>query len=157
MEPVMAAGRVARVRPELREQLAAADRDFGWDHMDHKPRFFQVLDSATAVPVNRYSFETMELLKDNMERWAKEISAARARAPGPTFRSREFKFYPIQVRFNNLADAEERKLFKTLPSGLNLPGKIVDRLRTISARELNSNEIFQGLLRDLQADSGEGP
>ncbi|MGA2750126.1 MAG: hypothetical protein ABSG59_15240 [Verrucomicrobiota bacterium] len=48
-----------------------------------------------------------------------------------------------------MSDQSDRRFFNSVPTTLSLPSKTVDRLRRISAGDLQKNEVFQQLLRDL--------
>jgi len=132
--------------------LAGGCAHYGWDHQNSSPRLMQLMRSAATVPVSRYSFETIELFKDSLERWAKEIEAERAKATGATRRPMEFRFYPVELHVNNLADEEDRRFFNQVPTRLALPAKSVDRLPQMAAKALTENEVFAELLLDLKND-----
>ena len=101
----------------------------------------------------------MELFRESVEKWQREINDRRqsaklpaatasgsiTRASGPD----EFQFYPIEVNFDALADETERKFFKSVPTSFKLPPETVDRLRAVAARLLRQSGNYQKLLRDL--------
>lgn len=125
------------------------DRDYGWDQQDSNPRLMQLIRSAAEIPVSRYSFETIELFKENVSRWANEIENERAKSGNSSPQPNESQFYPIELRFNNLADEDDRNFFNKVPTSLKLPPASVDRLRRIAASALSGNEVFRRLLQDL--------
>src|SRR5258705_13311842 len=51
---------------------AAFRGDRGWDHQRQLPSIAQVTVALGMVPMNGYSFETLELLKQNVKQWEKE-------------------------------------------------------------------------------------
>jgi len=127
-----------------------ADRDHGWDHRSSNPRLLRLIRSAAEIPVSRYSFETIELFKESVNRWAKEIERERAKVGNASQQPLEFKFYPIELRFNNLTDEKDQSFFNQVPTSLKLPSTTVDRLRRIATNTLSENQVFRNLLRDLQ-------
>jgi NTE family protein len=57
--------------------------------------------------------------------------------------------YPVQVAFEYIADREERRWFKNLPTSFALPRETVDRLRAVGRRLLHEDPQFRRLLKDL--------
>ncbi len=57
-----------------------------WDRSESPPGFVAQLLQASVVPIDRYSFETVELMKDRAEitQWRRELLVARARLAGAT-------------------------------------------------------------------------
>jgi NTE family protein len=128
------------------------------DRRENSPGVMDVAQAAGRVPISRYSFETVELFKETIEKWQREINprpkpaASAPVPPGETpndSRPDELQFYSIEVTFDALADEAERKFFKTLPTTLGLPADTVDRLRAVAARLLRQSEDYRRLLRDL--------
>ena len=131
------------------------------DRREKSPGLREVVEAAGRVPISRYSFETVELFRESVEKWQREINDRRqsaklpaatasgsiTRASGPD----EFQFYPIEVNFDALADETERKFFKSVPTSFKLPPETVDRLRAVAARLLLQSGNYQKLLRDLNS------
>ena len=135
---------------------AETESDISWDQQENVPTISQALKSATSVLMNRYNFETIELLKENMQKWTKEINERRCKEPAAesgTEPCREISFYIIEVTFDALKDESERIYLKGLPTSLKLPSEAVDRLRKAAKEILTSSEEFQRLLRDLENKS----
>jgi NTE family protein len=119
-----------------------------------------VLQAAGRVPISRYSFETVELFKQSIEKWQRDINERRraldparpnaGSGAGPATAG-ELQFYPVELTFDALPDEAERKFFKSLPTSFKLSAGTVDRLRTLAGRLLRQSEHYQKLLRDLNA------
>ena len=120
----------------------------------------RVLKSVTRIPIMRYNFETVELLKENFKQWAEEIQWQRcqnaknldrgAPADSEADSCADIKFYLVEVDFDSLPDKSERSYFTGLPTSFHLPPEVVDRLRNAGRRILIESPEFQRLLRDLQ-------
>jgi NTE family protein len=136
--------------------VAASD---GADRRETSPGVRKVVEAAGRVPINRYSFETVELFKESVEKWQREINerrrsanalrmadvdASAGRAP-----AEDLQFYSIEVNFDALPDEADRRFFRTLPTSFKLPPGTVDRLRAVAATLLRQSENYQKLLRDL--------
>jgi len=131
--------------------------DYGAGRREKAPSLREVAQAAGRVPISRYSFETVELFKESVEKWQREINEHRQ-----TLRSvpsvsggasnsppDDLQFYPIEVDFNAIPDEAERRFFEALPTSLYLPPATVDRLRAVAARILRQSENYRKLLRDL--------
>src|SRR5206468_12257365 len=89
------------------------------------PSLREVAQAAGRVPISRYSFETIELFKESVEKWQREINERRQTldssapaAPGSSASKSppdELRFYPIEVDFNALPDEAERRFFESVP------------------------------------------
>ncbi|MFZ5510198.1 MAG: patatin-like phospholipase family protein [Pseudomonadota bacterium] len=120
--------------------------DFSQDRSEQVPTLSQVLRAIKDVPINRYSFETTELLKSNVEDWTRRISLHGA-AEG-----RRIDSYVIEISFDALHDEAERQFFTAIPTSFALPADTVDALRRLAARLLEDSADYQRLLRDLAAE-----
>ncbi len=127
----------------------------GWDKSERPPNDVQILLKAAGVPIDRYSYEAIELLKDLMARWqqarALRESAAFAGA-GSIHLARaadlpDVDVFAIDVSFAALQDPAERDYLNDLPTSFVLPDDAVDRLRAAAGVILRSSEDFQRLLR----------
>jgi NTE family protein len=107
--------------------------------------------------MNRYSFDTLQLLKESVREWEREwnernLSDA-AKAGDPVSRPPQIKIYTIEVNFDDIQDDEERKRIKSLPTAFKLPPEAVRRVRAVAGKLLNQSEGYRALLHDLDAES----
>ena len=139
---------------------ARSDPDLDWDQSSKAPGVLEVLDTAAGTAIDNYSFETIDLLRQQFneyERAAGEYAGCRtllksqcsgADLPFPA--PPHADYYRINVEFDALADAGERRYFKNLPTSFRLPAAAVDRLREVGGRLLRQSESFRKLARSLQ-------
>ncbi|HYV65366.1 MAG TPA: patatin-like phospholipase family protein [Myxococcales bacterium] len=106
-----------------------------WDRSADPPGKGDLLDQASSIPVDRYSLEAIEAARDQLARWA-------AAAPGRTA-------HLVEVSFEGIADAAERRYFYELPTSFALDDEQVDRLREIAGRILRESPDFRKALEDL--------
>jgi len=137
---------------------ASVAPDYSAGRRENSPSLRKVAQAAGRVPISRYSFETVELFKESVETWRREINQRRealsksAAAPGTQGSEPpldELQFYPIELDFSALPDEVERRFFESVPTSFHLPPATVDRLRAVAARMLRQSEIYRKLLRDL--------
>jgi NTE family protein len=123
-----------------------------WDRSETPPGSIEILLQAAGVPIDRYSYESLQHLRSAVERWnaARELDAMRARLFGqPEGDAVELKLYSIDVSFDAVADPVERDYLKALPTSFVLPPEDVDRLRATAARVLRESPGFRDLVREL--------
>ena len=123
------------------------------------PGLIDTLTTAATVPLDNYSFDTVELLAKTLGEFntdarlvegCNKLSAAKGeqcalRLPAP----HKVELYPIQVAFDYIAAREERTWFKNLPTSFELPRETIDRLRAAGRRLLGEDPQFQNLLKAL--------
>lgn len=134
--------------------------DFQPDHMEKTLSSRSVLKSVTNIPISRYNFETVELLKGNFKQWTEEIRSRRCAAADsaggtdPAYSEADpcadIQFYLVEVDFDAVPDKSERSHLMGLPTSFNLPPESVDRLRAAAHQVLTHSPEFQRLLRDLK-------
>jgi NTE family protein len=123
------------------------------------PTFAAALSAATSVPLQRYSFETVALLKNRLAEWQRESYDA---ACGAAVRSREglavksagteckgVDFHFIEVNFSEHPDPQERDYLKRLPTSFSLSNEAVDRLIAAGRLILRDNTEYQRLLSEV--------
>ncbi len=108
-----------------------------WNKHENPPGLFDVLLKATGTPIDRYSYDTVETLKDIQVRWAvlREIRDAIKGDPAlggklqSVMRAPDINIRVIEVSFDAIADKTERAYLNTLPTSFVLDDDAVDRLR----------------------------
>jgi len=127
-----------------------------WDKREDAPDTVQVLVKAAGVPIDRYSGESVELLKDIAARWRvlREMrdSVVFVKPAGEAAKyvnnAPNADIYPIDVSFLALKDPAEREYLNQLPTSFVLPDEAVDRLRAAAARIILESPELQRLARD---------
>ena len=129
------------------------------DKMPNVPGLVDTLMAAATVPLDNYSFDTLELLRKTVDEFnesmrlisgCKELAAAKGAQcaldiPAP----HQIEFFPIEVAFEYIDARDERNWFKNLPTGLELPAETVDKLRSVGRRILNEDPGFKRLMDAL--------
>jgi len=130
-----------------------------WDESESPPGTVDILLKATGVPIDHYSYEAVELLKDISTRWqtARRIRALAGCDAHPNtplceaVRPPNAEIYAIDVSFAALSDAAERAYLNQQPTSFVLPDEAVDRLRAAAGKIILASPEFQRLLNDLGA------
>jgi NTE family protein len=129
-----------------------------WDRHEDPPGTIDQLLKASGVPIDRYSFETIELMKDREEiyGWRRQIAILQARLAGATDAEAEAKaplpklsLHLMDISFDAVTDPVKRERLMNLPTSFALPAEDVDLLRDAAAQLLRESADYQSLLRDL--------
>ena len=130
-----------------------------WDQSESPPGSLEILLRATGVPIDHYSYEAIELLKDTAARWQtmRRLRAAAAFAGNKdpsvadALNVPDVEVYAINVSFPALQDKAELEYLNELPTTFVLPGEAVDRLRAAAGTIILSSPEFNRLLKDVGA------
>jgi NTE family protein len=130
-----------------------------WDRKERPPNDVLILLKATGVPIDRYSYEAVELLKDITLRWKtlREIRRDGMLAVGASgpLKDRldvpDIEIYAIDVSFQGLEDRAEFDYLNDLPTSFVLPPEAVDRLRKAAEELVLESPEFVRLLHDIGA------
>ena len=119
----------AEVHPPDRFSLAAA-----------APGLAAVLGAVTDTQIYDYNFETIELMREDLAKWARAISTARGRPVQSTL---------VTLGFEDIEDAKERNFFYSVPTSFRLPDETVDKLIALARRLLRESPDFTALLEGM--------
>ena len=127
-----------------------------WNKSQDPPGSIDILIKAAGVPIDRYSGEMVEQLKDISARWKAlhkirdSVAFAKDKDPAMTYvvKAPEAEIYVIDVSFHALKDKSERDYLNQLPTSFVLPDEAVDRLRAAAATIIFYSPDFQQLLKD---------
>lgn len=111
--------------------------DLSLDRVEAVPTVFQVIRNVKDIPINRYSFETTELFKSQIE--------TRVRREG----GQETEFYLVEVTLEAITDENERERYMRIPTSFALPAETVDELQRLARRLLTDSPDYRRLLLNL--------
>jgi len=130
-----------------------------WDESEAAPGTIDVLLKSTGVPIDHYSYEAIELLKDMSMRWKtlQKIRKSDAfknnkdKALASDLDAPDAEIYAIDVSFPMLPDAAEVQYLNEQPTSFVLPPEAVDRLRAAAGKIILASPEFKRLLKDAGA------
>ena len=111
-----------------------------WRLLDEIPGLGAMLGASSTIMINKYNFETIDLLHRYAGEWA-HVEEAVGRKP--------IEIYIVHVAFASLPDKAERESFQEIPTALTLPEEQVDKLREVAGRLLYAQQPFRKLVGDL--------
>jgi NTE family protein len=130
-----------------------------WDESETPPGTANILLKSAGAPIDAFSYETIELLRDTAARWATlrriRQSTAFAGNKDPAvdaaLRVPSAEIYAIDVSFPALKDKAEFDYLNRQPTAFVLPPEAVDRLRAAAGTIILESPEFGRLLRDVGA------
>ena len=131
-----------------------------WDKSERPPNDLQLLLKATGVPIDLYSYEAVELLRDTLARW-KSLRALKAAAESSgggnsqlvlAAEVPDIELYAIDASFAAHPDPAEREYLNAMPTSFVLSAEQVDRLRAAAGVIVRESPEYQRLLRDLSLE-----
>jgi NTE family protein len=130
-----------------------------YDKTEAGPDTVDVLLKSAGTPIDAFSFEAVELLRDTQVKWRqlREIrnSAAFKTNKDPkvadALRIPDAEIYAIDVSFARLKDKAEFDYLNLQPTTFVLTPEAVDRLRAAPGKIILESPEFQRLLKDLNA------
>jgi NTE family protein len=127
-----------------------------WNMSEDPPGTVDVLIKSAGVPIDRYSAEMVEQLKDIDARWntLRQIRESGAFAKDKDLAMTQIvnapnvDIYVIDVSFKALKDKSERDYLNQLPTSFALPDEAVDRLRAAARKLILNSPDLQQALKD---------
>jgi NTE family protein len=115
---------------------------------DEVPVMSRVFGSLVDIPINRYSSDTLLLMRLGVDKW-KERLRNRQADPEHVF-APNADIYFIDVSLGAVADADEQQYLMRIPTTLYLTDQQIDRLLLAATRLIQNDPEFQRLMRDLE-------
>jgi NTE family protein len=130
-----------------------------WDKSEAPPGTLEILVKSAGVPIDHYSYEATELLRDKQVRWqsmrrvreSAAFAANKDEAVAAALRTPDTTIYAIDVSFAQLKDKADLDYLNELPTTFFLSGEAVDRLRAAAGKIIMASPEFQRLLQDVGA------
>ena len=130
-----------------------------WDESESPPGTAAVLLKAAGTPIDAFSYESIELLRDTAARWqtlrrirnSAAFAANKDPAVAAALRVPPAEIYAIDVSFPMLKDKAELDYLNQQPTSFVLPPEAVDRLCAAAGTILMDSPEFKRLLEDVGA------
>ena len=130
-----------------------------WDESEEPPGTVDVLLKAAGTPIDHYSYEAVELLKDIAARWReehrlRELARCSTNKDSPVCAAitpPDAEIYAIDVSFGQVKDDAERAYLNLQPTSFVLPAEAVDRLRAAAGKIILESPEFQRLVKEAGA------
>lgn len=121
-----------------------------WDRSESPPGILGQLLQASSVPIDRYSFDTIETMKDRVAimTWRRDLAVAQARLAGMSEAEAEasvpkVSLEVIDVSFDAIRDPKQRAYFMNLPTSFVLPPEDIDHLREVAGQLMRQSAEYE--------------
>ena len=114
---------------------------------DQVPTMSQAMSALVDAPINRYSFDTIHLMKLGVVKWRQELRT-KSRDPDSPF-TKDADIYFINASLAEIADRDERASLMKIPTTLYLTDEQIERLLQVAARLIRNDPEFQRLVKDI--------
>jgi NTE family protein len=118
---------------------ASTDPEPEMDASNEAPSLKETINAVTDIQLHRYNAATLDLMKQSIARWAKEMSTP----------NRPVTPYAMEANFRDIPDPERRRFFNRVPTSFALSDEQVDRLIAAGRQIVRDNTEFQRLVADL--------
>jgi NTE family protein len=115
---------------------------------DEIPVFSRAFSSLVDIPINRYSTDTLLLMRFAVEMWRNEVRVRAA--SGDSIFAEGADVYFIDASLGALQDVNEQEYLMRIPTTLYLTDQQIERLQIAASRLIRDSPEFQRLMRDLQ-------
>ena len=130
-----------------------------WDKSESSPSMINVLLKAAGTPIDHFSFEAVEQLKDKSAHWANltlirnsaALKANKDLKVAAAVRGPSAEIFVVDVSFPALKNETERDYLNQQPTSFVLPDEAVDRLRRAAGQIISDSPDFQRLLQSVKA------
>lgn len=115
---------------------------------DHVPVVSRAMGAMVDLPINRYSFDSITLLRHGVEKVRLELRTTPRAADSPF--APDADIYFINASLAEVIDEEERWSLMKIPTTLYLKDPQIDQLLLAVSRLIRNDPDFQRLMRDLE-------
>lgn len=115
---------------------------------DNIPTTSRVFGSLVDIPINRYSSDTLLIMRMGVEKWQEKLRN-RTADPDSVF-AQDADVYFIDVSLGAVADADEQQYLMKIPTTLYLTDLQIDRLLSAATKLIRQDPEFQRLMRELE-------
>jgi NTE family protein len=89
----------------------------------------EVMDAVVSATFNRYSFETMNLMRQRVRRWETDVRTTRCKLALAIPDCNKFDVDLVELSFDRVKDANEREYLDRVPTAFTLSTEQIIRLR----------------------------
>jgi len=111
------------------------------------PSSINVIDTTTTIQANKYSTETIDLLREQFPKWKKQVQQGRCSELN-TKDCADIDFQLIEINLEDLNENEIAEL-GIVPTTFELPNATIEQLKSAGKNLLTRSEKFQNLIKQL--------
>jgi NTE family protein len=115
----------------------------------------KVMDAVVSVTFNRYSFETMNLMRARVKRWETEVRKTRCKVSLAIPDCDKFDVDLVELSFDRIKNKEEREYLDRVPTALTLSSEQIIRLRRAAQQLVAESPELQVFLDRSAASANQ--
>ncbi len=113
----------------------------------------KVMDAVVSATFNRYSFETMNLLRARVGRWEKEVRATRCKTSLPIPECDRFDVDLVELSFDRVKEPDNRLYLDRVPTAFTLSSEQIIRLRRAAHTLVEESPELRHFLEESAASA----
>jgi NTE family protein len=133
---------------------ARAKNKTSYSRLANSIPLIDTITGATSIPLNEYSFESLQTVKRIFKDFDENVARARCADWASTGRDTtgcdDVKTYIVVVDIDHLDDVERRDRLLSLPTSFVLKPEEVDDLRQAAKEILSQSREYQNFIKDMQ-------
>ena len=115
---------------------------------DHIPIIAREMSAMINLPINRYSFDTMTLLRQGVENTRLRLRTTPRAVDSPF--APDADIYFVNASLSEVVDADQRRSLMKIPTTMYLTDRQIDQLLLAASQLIRNDQDFQRLMRDLE-------
>jgi NTE family protein len=108
----------------------------------------KVMDAVVSATFNRYSFETMNLLRARVKRWETEVRNTRCQVAVAIPDCDKFDVDLVELSFDRIKDGDERDYLDRIPTTFTLSDEQITRLRDAAHQLVDESPELRVFLQE---------
>jgi NTE family protein len=127
---------------------AEATPEFPEDSSPDTPGLLRSFRAFIDIPINRYSGESLRLLRNNLVAWRNELRRSLPDEIEDVI-DPNAQFYLIEINFDQIRNESQRNALRQIPTTLRLEPEEIQLLKQTAAQLLHAAPDFNRLLKTL--------
>ena len=115
----------------------------------------KVMDAVVSATFNRYSFETMNLLRSRVKSWETEVRQTRCKATLAIADCDKFDIDLVELSFDRVRDATEREYLDRIPTAFTITAEQIARLRRAAHQLVEESPEMRTFLEQSARSPGK--
>jgi NTE family protein len=115
----------------------------------------KVMDAVVSVTFNRYSFETMNLMRARVKRWESEVRNTRCNVALAIPDCDKFDVDLVELSFERVKDAEERLYLDRVPTAFTISSEQISRVRRAARQLVEESPELRVFLEESAQSAGQ--
>ncbi len=125
------------------------------------PSMFELMSRSVILPIDRFSYESIDALEDLVTEWRLERQVAIDALERQGIEAKadflpNVDFSIVDVSFEAVQNPAEREFLLSLPTNFSLPAEAIKRLRAAAAQVLRESPTFRQLVQELSKTPSKG-